>query len=269
MIAAEQQDMAIAALVGRWLARRKKSGAGMYVDAIDFGRGGCFGARNLLRRVEILENQFARAIRTPMGEQPTLHADEGHRQSGAHRGAHRRAGIGMQSAGNVHGQHRQTAGVDPFDRFEPFALGRAIQTRAEQGVGHQIEVPPLPGLELPERAHGRIVLDRHAPGPGDRAAELFGIRQIHDLDSQPESGRQRRDDIAVATVVARARQHEEASGARPAFLQSGKGRGAGPPHEFEFVDAERFQGQAGPVREPAPPDKGLAADCCSIGHLMF
>ena len=122
----------------------RKTGAGMYVDAIDFGRGGCAGALNLRLGVEILENQLARAIRTPMGEQSPLHADESHRQSGAHRDAHRRAGIGMQSAGNVHGQHRQTAGVDPLDRFEPFAFDRAIQTRAEQGVGHQFEVLPLP-----------------------------------------------------------------------------------------------------------------------------
>ena len=183
----------------------------------------------------------------------------------AHRGAHRRAGIGMQSAGNVHGQHRQTAGVDPLDRFEPFAFGRAIQARAEQGVGHQFEVLPLPGSEFLERAHGSAVLGRHAPGPGGGAVELFGIRQVHDLDSQADLGRKRRDDIAVAAVVACAREDEEASGVRPAFLQPGKGRGAGPPHEFEFFDTERFEGEPVQFANLLRPIKGSRQTFTQLG----
>ncbi|MCY1401361.1 hypothetical protein D9M71_164780 [compost metagenome] len=179
--------------------------------------------------LQIVEYQLTHLVRCIGGEQAQLETDEGHRQVRTHRNAKDAAGVGAEAGGDVHGQHRQSTGVDQADRLGVGLAHLAGQPGAQQGIHHYAFQGSAfaPRLDTHTRGSGFIPRQRRVAG------QRIGSAHRQHLHLPAGTLGQGRDKVAIAGIVAPPGQHAEASGFRPTPAQGAPGRVGGTLHQLE------------------------------------
>ena len=186
-------------------------------------------AENRRIGTQVVEHEIADQGWTIPTEQPELEADEGHRQLGAHRAAEHPPAIGAEPGRDIQRQDRQPAGVDRLDRFTIGTAHLAAESGAEQRI-YQHALQRSPGNPRQDGNPRRL---RRLEGQTRIASQTLRIADGQHPHRPAGLLRQRRQQIAIAGVVAAAGQHIHARGLRPAAAQRPPRSLGGALHQLE------------------------------------
>jgi hypothetical protein len=182
----------------------------------------------VFRNVESVEHDRAAEPRTLTGEQSCLEPDERYRYVGGNSRPHYLAGIAMDAGRNIERHHARAMRIHCRNGLREFTAHVALEAAAKQCIHEQIGFVvqrTLPGHDNPAFG-GKI------PVGGRRIArQRFRIDEGDDRNDDPLLGRQSRDHVTVASIVAGSADHLPAARVGKAFA-SGANRGrAGSCHQ--------------------------------------
>ena len=230
---AYKHDPAEIALVG--LAAATRQGAGDL--ALDQPREQRLEARLRGRRhLKVVENEPTDQLGPGAEKQAGLERNEADRAIRAHRRAHDRAAVGIQSRRQIERKHRPTAGVDRLNRPCQSRPHGFAQAGSKQGIDNEFRPSEQRRIESMDATVAGAKLLR---GALRIAVQRFRRHRGEHLHGKPYRLRKTRQHIAVAAVVAATGDDGDAHGGRPAAAhrtQRGLGR---PPHQGVSVRALR------------------------------
>jgi hypothetical protein len=192
---------------------------------------------------ERVDSQLAAVIGAVRGQQPGLVRDEGEGVRGAHRAAHDRAGVRVDAARHVEGEHGDAKRVELADDGAMLPLERPLEADAEQAVDGEVEARPVRD-RLEQRPARALPF-------GERALRVLGqllaLADEHQADAEEAALQQRSRLEGVAAVVSRpgddedrlrgvaAQAAREFGGGASGALHQGHAGGA----RFELADRAR------------------------------
>ena len=236
--AADDADTTERALVRVQRPRVQRAAQDVW-GAIDVSRR---GDQRLDGKAEVAHVQLTAVIRAFQREQARLERDEGDGVVGPDRAPQHPSAVGVQSAGDVDGQHRARLAVDVLDQLRVASGDIALQTDAEQRIDHQIEVAigQLGSISCRRGQPGVVSGSRIVGQPGPLAGE-------HDRHPIPPRLQMTGQHESVAAVVAGAGQHEH----RPGFAEQTIARELGGGESGALHQRRRVRLRAGERLDPA------------------
>ncbi len=165
-------------------------------------------------------------------------------RSADNRRAPDRAGVGIESAGNIERQDGHAAIVDRIDPLDHGGIERTRQAGPEDGIDDDFGVGET---AVAPRLHDAPARDEIIVSAPCISTQLSGIAQRHHRDIDAHGLRQPRQHIAIATVVARPANDGDPLLRRPATAQRHRRRFAGLGHQrvgryVQIVDRVAIEG---------------------------